>query len=305
MSVNIVLPTLSAWAASRLTHILESKTQKDFDATFEVTFAANCDFTVNGKPVSRDEYKSQLLEQSAADPKESGTRVNIEGQTEIEVGNQGQLVRTLYSTTSYHIAEVRFRWTGWLGRNFLHGTLRLQIPRSRCPFGKQGVFFSQSVVSSLFSCPMKADLDRSCSIEPTEKNPQNPKLPIRGYFDPRRVTTVNQVVAETNYQVTIPHSSVAKATTAEKSSSKIELGPEPIRLPPNFIPKHQGSFGGRFEPGPVIPPFGGHFGPGPVHLPPSETGATPETLPGFGAFGVGPVIVPGETLGELKSSNDH
>ena len=93
MSVNIVLPTLSAWAASHLTHILETKTQKDFDAAFEATFAANTSFTVNGQTVSRDEYKRQLLEQSAADPLDSGTVVNIEGQTEVQVGNQGQLVR--------------------------------------------------------------------------------------------------------------------------------------------------------------------------------------------------------------------
>ena len=125
--------------------------------------------------------------------------------------------------------------------------------------------------------------DRSCSIESTEKNPQNPILPVRGYFDPRRVTTVNQVVAETNYQVTIPHASVAKATTAETSSSKIERVPGPIQLPPHFIPKHQGPFSGTgsFGPGPVrLPNFGRHFGPGHVCLPPSETGATPETLPG-------------------------
>lgn len=185
-----------------------------------------------------------------------------------------------------------FRRTVGLGRHFLHGALRLQIPRSRCPIGKQGHFFYQSDVSSVFPRLMKTDLDRSCSIEPTEKNPQNPKSPIRGYFDPRRVVAVNQVVAENTYHVTIPHSSVVNATTAEKSGSKVELGPGPVQLPPNFNPRHQG-------------PFGGRFGPGPVRLPPSETGAKPETLPGFGAFGVGPVIVPGETIGEVKASNDH
>jgi len=135
------------------------------------------------------------------------------------------------------------------------------------------------------------------SIEPTEKNPQHPKPPIRGYFDPRRVTSVNQVVAETTYHVAIPHASVANATPADKSSSKIEPGPGLLHLPPNF-----GTFGGNFGPGPVIPPFGG---PGTVSLPPRETGVKPETLPGNGAFGVGPVITPGETIGQSKPSNDH
>lgn len=110
--------------------------------------------------------------------------------------------------------------------------------------------------------------------------------------------TVNQVVAESTYHVTIPAASVPK-TTADKSS-KTELGPGPLTLPPNF----QGPFGGRFGPGPVrLPPgpFGGHFGPGPVRLPPRETGAKPETLPGDGEFGVGPVIIPGETVGDSKA----
>lgn len=100
MSVNIVLPTLSAWAASRLTGILQSKSQDDFDAAFEATFAAHCNITLNGKPLSRGEYKAQLLEQSAAAPEESDAVVNIEGQTEVEIGGQGQLVRERVSCLS-------------------------------------------------------------------------------------------------------------------------------------------------------------------------------------------------------------
>lgn len=98
MSVNIVLPTLSAWAASRLTGILESKTQGAFGAAFEATFATHCNIVVNGKTLSRDEYKAQLLQQSAAAPEESNAVVNIEGQTEVEIGGQGQLVRRASSS---------------------------------------------------------------------------------------------------------------------------------------------------------------------------------------------------------------
>lgn len=102
MSANIVLPPLSNWAAARLTGILESKTQDDFDTAFDATFTVDCNIIVNGKPVSRDEFKNQLLEQSAAGPEESGTIVNIEGQTQVETGNQGQLVRTLISQYLLH-----------------------------------------------------------------------------------------------------------------------------------------------------------------------------------------------------------
>jgi hypothetical protein len=88
------------------------------------------------------------------------------------------------------------------------------------------------------------------------------------------------VVAESTLQVTIPTSSVPKAkatATTTEQSPKVELGPEALKLP-------QGLFDlGRY-----------------LHLPASETGAQPETLPGFGAFGVGPVITPGETIGDSK-----
>ena len=93
MSVNLVLPPLSSWATSRLTGLLEAKTEQDFNTTFDSTFAAHCTFSVNSKTVSRNEYKAQLLNVSAA-VGERGTVVNIQGQTQVETGNQGQLVRT-------------------------------------------------------------------------------------------------------------------------------------------------------------------------------------------------------------------
>ncbi|KAH0833222.1 hypothetical protein J3R83DRAFT_12282 [Lanmaoa asiatica] len=257
MSVNIVLPTLSAWAASRLTGLLESKTQADFNTTFDATFAVDCHVNVNGKPLSRAEYKTQLFSQSAAAPEESDAVVNIEGQTEVETGHQGQLS------------------------------------------GLVGIFYTTLSDSKYLVLGAPAESRATSSInfviEPTEKNPQQPTVHYRGYFDPRRVTKVNQVVAESTFHVTIPAASVPKATTAEKPSSKTEIGPGPLKLPPNF-----GPFGGRYGPGPVrLPPRCGH-GHGTVHIPPSEAGAKPETIPGFGEFGAGPVIIPGETVGDTK-----
>ncbi|KAF8843681.1 hypothetical protein BDN67DRAFT_988233 [Paxillus ammoniavirescens] len=250
MSTNIVLPTLSAWAVSHLTGLLQSTTQAAFDAAFDATFASDCNVTVNGKQLSRDEYKAQLLEQSGAAPVERDASVNVQGQLEVQ-GDQGQLA------------------------------------------GLVGLFYT-SLTDSKFlvlgaPAESKATSSLNIIIQPTEKNPQNPNLPIHGYFDPRRVVTVNQVVAETTLHVTIPAASVAKITSTNTSSAKVELsppsgfGPGPVRLPPQS-------------------PFGGRFGPGPVRLPPSETGAAPETLPGNGEFGVGPVVIPGETIGEDKKA---
>ncbi|KAF8442450.1 hypothetical protein L210DRAFT_3644556 [Boletus edulis BED1] len=251
MSVNLVLPPLSAWAASRLTGILESKTQDDFNTAFNATFATQCSFNVNAKTISRDEYKAQLLQDSAAGFDESGTVVNIEGQTQVQIGNQGQLS------------------------------------------GLVGLFYTALSDSKFLVLGAPTERRRrllSICIEPTEKSPPNP-LHIRGYFDPRRVTSVNQVVAESTYHVTIPHASVPKGTTTENSTSKVELGPGPLKISSDDL----GPFGGRFGPGPVrLPRYSG------VRLPPGEMGAKPETLPGDGEFGVGPVITSGETLGEIK-----
>jgi len=252
MSAAIVLPSLSAWAASRFSSLLESKTQSVFDAAFEGTFARNLDVIVNGKHISRDQYKELLLEQSGAAPEEEDATVQIEGQTQV-LGNQGQLsglVGLFYSS----ISDSKFLVLG-------------------APVEKR-------TISSI-----------NLTIEPTEKNPQPPTLPIRGYFDPRRVTAVNQVSSENTLQVSIPSSAVPRAKAS--SAGKVELGPEPLNVPPKQ--KKFSPFGGRFEPGPVRIPGDS---PGAVHIPRGESGATPETLPGHGEFGPGPVIIPGETIGD-------
>ncbi|KAL4072765.1 hypothetical protein V8B97DRAFT_348252 [Scleroderma yunnanense] len=237
MSTAIVLPTLSAWGASHLTAILESKTESAFVAAFEATFAANLDAIVNGKHLSRDQYKQLLLEQSGAAPLEADASVQIEGQTEV-LGNQGQLS------------------------------------------GFVGLFYTSLNDSKylVLGAPVESRTSSSINmtIEPTEKNPQPPTVHIRGYFDPRRVTAVNQIFSENTLHVTIPASSIPKDKAA--STGNVELGPDPLNVPPRQ--RRAGS------------------GPGVVHIPTGETGATPETLPGFGAFGAGPVIIPGETIGD-------
>ncbi|KIK99981.1 hypothetical protein PAXRUDRAFT_30156 [Paxillus rubicundulus Ve08.2h10] len=259
MSTNIILPTLSAWAVSHLTGLLESTTQVAFGAAFDATFASNCNVTVNGNQLSREQYKTQLLEQSGASPVERSASVNVQGQLEV-AGDQGQL-------------------------SGLVGLFYTSLTDSK--FLVLGAPAESKVTSSL-----------NITIQPTEKNPQNPNLPIHGYFDPRRVVTVDQVIAETTFHVTIPAASVIKTRSTNPSSPEVELSPTPSTFVAN-----QGPFGGSFGPGPVrLPqqsPFGG---PGSVRLPPSETGAAPETLPGNGEFGVGPVVIPGETVGEDKKA---
>ncbi|KAI5986517.1 hypothetical protein EDD15DRAFT_2389863 [Pisolithus albus] len=244
MSTAIVLPTLSAWAASHLSALLQSKTEADFDRAFEATFAQRLDVVVNAKRLTRDEFKKSLLEQSGAAPGEASASVQIEAQTEL-AGNQGQLsglVGLFYSV----IADSKYLVFGAPTENRTNSSINLQW----VPF--------------------------SYRVPPT--------LHIRSYFDPRRVTTVNQIVSENALHARIPVSSVPQAKAT--SSGKVELGSE-------LAAQGLGAFGGVFGPGPVqFQP------PGAVRLPPTETGASPETLPGDGAFGPGPVIIPGETVGD-------
>lgn len=83
MTSEVVIPrtpTLPVWASSRLNALLTSKTSDRFDRIFEATFAQNVDVVVNGKSLTRDEYKKLLLAQSEAGPLGT-TNVQIEGET--------------------------------------------------------------------------------------------------------------------------------------------------------------------------------------------------------------------------------
>ncbi|KAJ7474989.1 hypothetical protein FB451DRAFT_1247199 [Mycena latifolia] len=68
MPAHIDLPPLKNWAEDHLSTIIKAKTQAVVDEAFDTFLAKDATLTVNGKRVSRDEYKNQLrglLEQSA------------------------------------------------------------------------------------------------------------------------------------------------------------------------------------------------------------------------------------------------
>lgn len=221
----LVLPTLTAFTSSRLTAILTAKTQVDFTAAFDALFATNVNVVYNGKQLSRDQYQAQLLSQSSAALAEQGASVSVQGQLEVP-GDKGQIS------------------------------------------GLVGLFYT-SLVDSKFlvmGAPAESKVTSSFNaiIQATEPRPQsNPR--IRGYFDPRRVVTVNQIATDQALHVTIPTASINSSSPG--------------------ITESKG-------------PFGGRFGPGPVHLDPLETNPRPETFPGNGEFGAPPVVIPGETIGE-------
>ncbi|KAG2338106.1 hypothetical protein BDR05DRAFT_851168, partial [Suillus weaverae] len=201
----LVLPTLTAFTSSRLTAILTAKTQADFTTAFDALFARNVNVIYNGKQLSREQYQAQLLSQSSAALEEQGASVSVQGQLEVP-GDKGQ-ISGLVGLFYTSLVDSRF--------------LVMGAP-------------AESKVTSSFNAIIQATEPRPVS---------NPR--IHGYFDPRRVVTVNQIATDQALHVTIPTASINSSLPGVTTT---ELGPGPRKLPPG--------------------PFGGHFGPGPVHLDP-------------------------------------
>lgn len=198
----LVLPTLTAFTSSRLTAILTAKTAADFNTAFDALFASNVNIIYNGKQVSRDQYRAQLLGQSSAAVEERGASVTVEGQLEVP-GDKGQLS-----------GLVGLFYTSLVDSKFLV----LGAP-------------AESKVTSSFNAVI---LD-------TEPRPQsNPR--IRGYFDPRRIVTVNQIATDQAVHVTIPAASI------NPSSPGVTVNPGgPIQLGPTETNPRQEIFPGDGE----------------------------------------------------------
>ncbi|EIW83968.1 hypothetical protein CONPUDRAFT_99654 [Coniophora puteana RWD-64-598 SS2] len=201
MPTDIILPTLTVWAQGALTGLLESKTQEDFDGRFESMFARVVNVTVNGKHLSREQYKQELLDQSAAGPTQQSATLSVSGQLEVEQGDQGQLE------------------------------------------GLVGLFYTSNVFSKFLVLGFPAEIKVTSSLNLVVAPKGHEVIPphtVGGDYDSRRITTVNQIITEQTYHVTLPN---LPTGTVSGVTTKPELGPGPVKLPP-------------------------HFGPGPVKLPP-------------------------------------
>ncbi|KAJ7058767.1 hypothetical protein C8F01DRAFT_990095 [Mycena amicta] len=96
MSSRIVLPGLQAWAEQHLTAIIKATSQDAFAIAFEGFMAKNASITVNGKSVSRDEYKKQLQGEGFD---EAGAEVSFSGAVEVSTGLQSGVVGLFYTAT--------------------------------------------------------------------------------------------------------------------------------------------------------------------------------------------------------------
>ena len=90
MTTAIVLPNLTNWLKQHVTNLYTTTSNDDFDAAFDAFLTKDANITVNGKGVTRDQYKQQLLGQKF---EESGAQVNFLATVEVPADeNQPVLV---------------------------------------------------------------------------------------------------------------------------------------------------------------------------------------------------------------------
>jgi len=166
--MSIVLPTLTAWAEGHLSSILEATTSTDFDDAFDAFLSKHVSITVNGQHISRDQYKQQLLGESTVGPNKQSTSIKFDGVVEV-------------STDKEQPVEA----------------------------GLVGLFYvaTTDLKEKVFGASAQTQVTSSINviIEQDTTLPKPPVSPIRGFFDGRRVASLNQVFIDKAVPITPPH----------------------------------------------------------------------------------------------------
>lgn len=93
MTSNIVLPPLSKWAQQHLTTIYQAVKSEDVNSAFDAFISQDVKITLNGKSITRDQYKQSIKGEKFA---EASAQVNFVGTVEVpDDEDQPVLVRTL------------------------------------------------------------------------------------------------------------------------------------------------------------------------------------------------------------------
>lgn len=71
-----VLPPLTDWAEGHLSAILKATTEAEFDNAFDAFISTRAHITVNGKNISREQYKQQLIGESAVNKQSASVQFN-------------------------------------------------------------------------------------------------------------------------------------------------------------------------------------------------------------------------------------
>jgi hypothetical protein len=110
MSVNIVLPPLKTWAEQHLSSIIKATTKPAFDSAFEAFLSKQAKITVNGKSVSRDDYRKQLEDEGFD---EAGAAVHFTGAVEVPSESNDIQVSTNHHQEKITLMNSRFSPGSW------------------------------------------------------------------------------------------------------------------------------------------------------------------------------------------------
>lgn len=136
MTSAIVLPSLTNWVKQHLTALLKTTTQEDFDAAFNSFISQNVTITLNGKHLTRDQYKQQLQGEKF---EESGALVNFLGSVEVSKdAMQASFVRSIPG-----IEGNPHRNTGGICWSFLPSDHCRKAPGARCPRNQDSQLLAQ------------------------------------------------------------------------------------------------------------------------------------------------------------------
>ncbi|KAJ7657812.1 hypothetical protein DFH06DRAFT_1327869 [Mycena polygramma] len=157
MASHIVLPPLKTWAEQHLSSIIKATSTTAFDSAFDGFLSKNASITVNGKSVSRDEYKKQLQGEGFD---EAGAIVQFKDAVEIPS-----------ESNSIQAGLVGLFYTATISENIVIRDAQVQ----------------SHITSSL---NLVIEEDKSLS-------PPHLPHGIHGFFDGRRVSALNQIILDT------------------------------------------------------------------------------------------------------------
>ncbi|KAJ7743379.1 hypothetical protein B0H16DRAFT_1561617 [Mycena metata] len=156
MAVNIVLPPLKTWAENQLSLIIKATSSTAFNSAFDAFLSKNATITLNGKHISREEYKTKLQGEGFD---EAGATVHFSGAVEVP-------------------SEPNSIQAGVVGL-FYNATIAENIVIRDAPV--------QSNITSSINLVIEEDK----SLSPPHLPPG-----VHGFFDGRRVSVLNQVILD-------------------------------------------------------------------------------------------------------------
>ncbi|KAJ6615357.1 hypothetical protein B0H10DRAFT_2041069 [Mycena sp. CBHHK59/15] len=157
MSVDIVLPPLKTWAEGHLSSIIKATSATAFDSAFDAFLSKHAKVTVNGKHISRDEYKKQLQGEGFD---EAGATVAFSGAVEVPADQSNPI----------QAGVVGLFYTATISEN---------------------IVIRDAPVQSQVTSSLNLLIEEDKSLTPPHFPPG-----VRGFFDGRRVSVLNQIIVD-------------------------------------------------------------------------------------------------------------